>query len=125
MDERGGVRVELVNAWEEGPIVNLYKAGGWWREYMDASRLPELISRSYLFAVAVDSSTGRSVGMGRVISDGIADAYIQDVVVLSEFRRMGVGSMIISALLKGCRSRGITWIGLIAQPEYERPAVRY
>ncbi len=119
MDEKGRIRVELVKAWEEKPIMNLYEAGGWWKEYMDSSRLPELISRSYLFAVAVDGSTGKSVGMGRVISDGIADAYIQDVVVLSEFRRMGVGSKIISALLKGCRSRGITWIGLIAQPGTE------
>lgn len=86
---------------------------------MDPSKLHVLISRSYLFAVAIDISSGESIGMGRVISDGIADAYIQDVVVLPEWRRMGVGCMIVSALLEGCRSRGITWIGLIAQPGTE------
>ncbi len=113
------IKIELVTSWEKEPIVELYRAGGWWREEMDPSRLPELISGSYLFAVATDISTGRSIGMGRVISDGIADAYIQDVVVFPQWRKRGVGKMIISALLEGCRSRGIAWIGVIAQPGTE------
>jgi ribosomal protein S18 acetylase RimI-like enzyme len=71
---------------------------------------------SFLFAVAIDISTGRAVGMGRVISDGAADAYIQDVVVLGEWRDKGAGKMILTALLDECRSRKITWIGLIAEP---------
>lgn len=109
-------RVELVKAWKEEPIVELYQEGGWWKEHMDPSRIGELISQSFLFAMAIDSSTGRSLGMRRVISDGIADAYIQDVVVLAEWRRRGVGRMILSALLEGCMSRGIAWISLISQP---------
>jgi ribosomal protein S18 acetylase RimI-like enzyme len=119
MKKTDQVRVELVAAWDEESIVNLYKEGGWWKEWMDPSKLQVLISGSYLFAVAVDISTGRSVGMGRVISDGIADAYIQDLVVITEWRRKGVGSMIVSALLEGCLSRKITWIGLIAKPGTE------
>jgi GNAT superfamily N-acetyltransferase len=114
------IRIELVNAWEEEPIVELYRAGGWWREEMDPSRLPELIRGSYLFAVAVDISTGRSIGMGRVISDGIADAYIQDMVVLPQWRKKGVGRMLISTLIDSCKSRGISWIGVIAQPGSEK-----
>ncbi len=110
------IRIELVKSWEEDPIVALYRAGGWWSDEMDPSRLPELISGSYLFAVAVDIPTGRSIGMGRVLSDGTADAYIHDVVVLPSWRKRGVGKMIVSVLLEGCKSRGITWIGVIAQP---------
>ncbi|HSD57210.1 MAG TPA: GNAT family N-acetyltransferase [Methanotrichaceae archaeon] len=120
MDCADRIRIELVKSWQEEPIVELYRAGGWWREDMDPSRLPELISGSYLFAVAVDISTGRSIGMGRVISDGIADAYIQDVVVLPQWRKKGVGKMVISALVEGCNSRGISWIGVIAQPGSEK-----
>ncbi len=114
------IRIELVKSWEEEPIVELYRAGGWWRDDMDPSRLPELISGSYLFAVAVDISTGKSVGMGRVMSDGIADAYIHDVVVLPQWRKRGVGKMVVSALMEGCKSRGISWIGVIAQPGTEK-----
>jgi ribosomal protein S18 acetylase RimI-like enzyme len=111
------IRVEIVKSWEEDPIVELYRAGGWWREGMDKNRLGELIRGSFLFAVAIDISTRKSVGMGRVISDGISDAYIQDLVVLPEWRGMGVGRMILSALLDACRSRKISWLALIAEPE--------
>jgi ribosomal protein S18 acetylase RimI-like enzyme len=83
---------------------------------MDKSRIPELIRGSYLFALAVDISTGKPIGMGRVISDGIADAYIQDLMVLPEWRRKNAGEMIVSALMEQCVSSGISWIGLIARP---------
>jgi len=116
MDVSGQIRVELVKSWEEEQIAELYKVGGWWKDYMDPARLGGLISESYLFAVAINISANKSVGMGRVISDGIADAYLQDVVVLPEWRNKGVGKMIVSKLLECCRSRSIGWIGLIAQP---------
>jgi len=80
---------------------------------MDASRINDLIRGSFLFAVAIDISTGRAVGMGRVISEGIADAYIQDLVVLEGWRSWGVGKMILTRLLEECIIRKITWIGLI------------
>ena len=115
MCDKDLIRIELVKAWEEDPIVELYKAGGWWRDYMDKTKIPELIKGSYLFAVAIDNSTGRTIGMGRVISDGIADAYIQDLVVVPDSSNKGVGGMIVSALLKECITSGISWIGLVAQ----------
>jgi GNAT superfamily N-acetyltransferase len=83
---------------------------------MDPEMIPERIRGSYPFAVAVDTTTGRSVGMGRVISDGVGDAYIQDLAVLPRWVNRGVGSAIVSALLYECKSGGIGWIGLIAQP---------
>jgi GNAT superfamily N-acetyltransferase len=112
-------RVDLVRSWQEGQIVDLYRDAGWWKEEMDASRINDLIKGSFLFAVAIDISTGRAVGMGRVISDGIADAYIQDLVVLGEWRSWGVGKMILNRLLEECKFRKITWIGLIAEPGKE------
>jgi aralkylamine N-acetyltransferase len=113
------VNVEIVKSWEEGSIVDLYRAGGWWKDDMDPTRLGELIEGSFLFAVAIDISINKTVGMGRVISDGIADAYIQDLVVLEGWKEMGVGRMILSRLLEECTSHKITWIGLIAEPGTE------
>ena len=86
---------------------------------MDASKINDLIQGSFLFAVAIDISTSRAVGMGRVISDGIADAYIQDLVVQGDWRSWGVGTMILTLLLEECKLRNITWIGLIAEPGSE------
>ena len=110
------IRIELVNFWDVEQIVELYRSEGWWKDFMDKSRIPELIRVSYLFALAIDISTGKPIGMGRVISDGIADAYIQDLVVLPEWRNKNAGRMIVSALIEQCISNGISWIGLIAQP---------
>ncbi|MCX6678689.1 MAG: GNAT family N-acetyltransferase [Methanothrix sp.] len=113
------IRVDLVRSWQEEQIVDLYRAAGWWKEEMDASKINDLIRGSFLFAVAIDISTGRAVGMGRVISDGIADAYIQDMVVQGDKRGWGVGTMILTRLLEECRFRKISWIGLIAEPGKE------
>jgi spermidine synthase len=56
------------------------------------------------------------IGMGRCLSDGVSDAYIQDVVVLDEYRRRGIGREIVSTLARHCKERGLVWIGLVAEP---------
>ncbi|HUW86203.1 MAG TPA: GNAT family N-acetyltransferase [Methanoregula sp.] len=112
--------VQLVYSWDEGEIADLYRASGWWKEEYDPGELYHLIRGSFLFAVAVDKKTGRAVGTGRVISDGVSDGYIQDLVVLPEYRGTGIGTQIVSTLVKKCIERGISWIGLIAEPDTEK-----
>lgn len=70
--------------------------------------------------MAVELPAGRAIGMGRVLSDGVSDGYIQDLVVLPGYRKSGIGRMITSALLAACRAKGLSWIGLIAEPGSER-----
>jgi GNAT superfamily N-acetyltransferase len=114
------IAIQLVQTWDEVDIVNLYRAGGWWKEEYNQRELPRLIRGSFLFVVAVDRKTGHAVGMGRVISDGVSDGYIQDLVVLPEYRKTGIGARIISTLVKICVERGISWIGIIAEPDTEK-----
>ena len=108
-----------VEYWDPGEIEEMYRAAGWWKEEYDSSELPHLVRSSFVFTVAVDATTGKAIGMGRAISDGISDAYLQDLVVLPEYRGLGVGTGIIKALVDTCISRGITWIALIAEPGTE------
>jgi aralkylamine N-acetyltransferase len=114
------IAIQLVHDWDEAEIANLYRAGGWWKEEYDQKELPRLIRGSFLFAVAVDRKTGHAVGMGRVISDGVSDGYIQDLVVLPEYRKTGIGAQIVATLVKKCLEQGISWIGLIAEPDTEK-----
>jgi GNAT superfamily N-acetyltransferase len=114
------IAIQLVHLWDEVEIANLYRAGGWWKDEYDPQELPRLIQGSFLFAVAVNIKTGRAVGMGRVISDGVSDGYIQDLVVLPEYRKTGIGTQIVSTLVKKCVELGISWIGLIAEPDTEK-----
>lgn len=113
------VVIKNVSCWKEEEIVELYSAGGWWKDYMDRTEINRLIQGSLLFALAIDTATGKAVGMGRAISDGVSDAYIQDLVVLENWQKRGVGRMILEWLIEECKSRKITWVGLIAEPGKE------
>ena len=113
------IEIKFVNNWPEDEIVELYKAGGWWKESYESSGVGQLIKGSYAFAVVVDKKTGKTIGMGRIISDGVSDAYIQDLIVLPEFRNRGIGKQLVQLLLKRCKGDGILWIGLIAEPDQD------
>jgi GNAT superfamily N-acetyltransferase len=94
----------------------LYRAASWWKDKYNKSEIPQLIIGSFAFAIAIDQKTGKSIGMGRVLSDGTSDAYIQDVVVLKQYRGQNLGKKIVKTLIDFCISKGIQWIGLIAEP---------
>jgi len=116
MEGEGGVEIREVTAWEPEEIVSLYRSAGWWEEVRDdPAEIPEIIRGSLVFVVAVDRESGRAVGMGRAISDGVSDAYIQDLMVLSEYRGRGIGTAILRRILRACRRHGIGWIALIAE----------
>jgi ribosomal protein S18 acetylase RimI-like enzyme len=57
--------------------------------------------------------------MGRILSDGVSDAYIQDLVVLPEYRKKGVGKQLVKKLVEYCHSKNIRWITLIAEPNQD------
>jgi GNAT superfamily N-acetyltransferase len=115
-NNENNIEIRLVKDWVVEDIVELYKAGGWWLEHYHSSGIPTLVKGSFAFAVAVDNATGKAVGMGRVISDGVSDAYIQDVVVLKKYRGKGIGFKIIQRLLDHCLENNLVWIGLVAEP---------
>lgn len=103
-------------------IITLYQAENWWQGAPDTSMAARIIAGSHLFLTA--RTEDRIVGMGRVISDGVSDAYIQDVTVDKSLRGKGIGGLIIQELCRLLLEQGIDWIGLIAErgshPFYER-----
>lgn len=113
--------IRFVKTWREDDIVKLYTAGNWWKDSYIASDISKLIAGSYVFAVAIpkENKEQKAIGMGRVISDGCSDGYIQDLVVLPEYRGRGVGEQILKSLVNHCKKNGIKWIGLIAEPNTE------
>ncbi|MDI9570987.1 MAG: GNAT family N-acetyltransferase [Pseudomonadota bacterium] len=98
-------------------IFRLYETAGWWAgrtdESMELAR--RIVAGSHCFVLAEEG--GAIVGMGRAISDGFSDAYLQDVSVLPEFRKRGIGARIVRELLLRLRADGLQWVGLIARGE--------
>lgn len=109
----------IVKEADRDQIISLYIQAGWWtnEDDIDTSFVDKIIENTFLFAVAVEDN--KIVGMGRAISDGISDAYIQDVTVHEECRKQGVGSGIIKLLVGTLKEKGIGWIGLISEPGAE------
>lgn len=97
-------------------IIALYRSQGWWKAEDDNQRglLQRLIAGSHVFIIA-EREEG-IIGIGRAISDGVSDAYIQDITVKATFRRQGIGRMILENILKRLTDDGVPWIGLIAEP---------
>lgn len=104
-------------------INSLYRLEGWWGDAPDNLDLvARIVAGSHCFMVVIDGD--EIVGMGRAISDGASDAYIQDVTVKTAYRGRGIGSQVIARLIDRLHSDGLYWIGLIAErnshPFYER-----
>lgn len=119
------IEIKIVNKWPSDQIIDLYKAGGWWKESYDPSGIEPLIKGSFVFAIIFDKQKNIAVGMGRIISDGVSDAYLQDIILLPEYRGKRLGKKLVNFLINHCKSKGITWIALIAEPnqdEFYKPS---
>ncbi len=95
-------------------IAQLYRDQGWWPAAPDhLDIVARIVAGSHCFFVA--EAGVAVVGMGRAISDGVSDAYIQDVTVAPDHRRRGIGTRIVEAILARLTADGLDWIGLIAE----------
>ena len=95
-------------------IIDLYRAASWWSSDTDDEPLLEgIVTGSHCFLTAAKDI--EIIGMGRAISDGVSDAYIQDVTVKAVYRKKGIGTALVKRLVERLESDGLRWIGLIAE----------
>jgi ribosomal protein S18 acetylase RimI-like enzyme len=68
----------------------------------DNGRSPDALRRSFQQSqhVMFARDGDRVVGMARLLSDGVCNAYLVDVWTASAYRRQGVGSAMIARLLE-------------------------
>jgi ribosomal protein S18 acetylase RimI-like enzyme len=116
------IEIKVIASADRQAVKNLYQQAGWWEENDESldgcAWIDTLVSQSFCFVGAF--SGGEMIGMGRALSDGVSDAYIQDVVVFEKFRGRGIGAAIIKKIVFFLKSRRIGWIGLIAEPGTQR-----
>ncbi len=95
-------------------IVELYKDAGWWDNEWDSDFIYDMVAGSCCFMVVIYNN--KIIGMARAVADNCSDAYIQDVVVLNEYQKNGIGGNLIKALISELKKKEIDWIGLIGEP---------
>ncbi len=114
------IEYKVVRKANRDQLIMLYKDAGWWSEENDEADpafVDKIIEGSFCFVIALSGE--QIIGMGRSISDGVSDAYIQDVVVHSSLRGQGIGKGIINTILSFLSDKGLSWIGLISEPGAE------
>lgn len=117
-----------VKSYTEKPIkaaelMRLYSDAGWWKD-----RKEKDIEKILKQEVSVGAWKGDLlIGFARAVSDGKFRAYIEDVVLHTEFQKSGVGTEIVSQLLKELSH--IDVISLFCEedliPFYERNKFKY
>jgi ribosomal protein S18 acetylase RimI-like enzyme len=112
------VEIKVIAEADRDSVKKLYRQAGWWQE---SDQTPDgnawidaLVKGSFCFVGAFAGS--EMIGMGRAVSDGVSDAYIQDVVVMKDLRGHGIGAAIIRKIVAFLQERRIGWIGLVAEP---------
>ena len=98
-------------------IAGFYLSAGWIALGDDTAFLLPALQGSFLVAGAF--ADGELAGTARVLSDGVSDAYIQDVVVAPEYRGQGLGRGLVELLTTELRNRNVDWIGLVGEPGTE------
>ncbi len=97
----------------------LYLENAWIDENASPDFPRNAFAGSFLVAAAF-APGGQLAGVGRSLSDGVSDAYIQDVMTAKSFRRRGVGKLGTCALVEELKRRGVDWIGLVGVPGTEK-----
>ncbi len=101
-------------AHEVSQVLALYSAAGWWDAGDSARPIAEkIVQGSHCFLTV--RYEGDIVGMARAISDGVSDAYVQDVTVLAAHRGKGLAKALVTKIVTRLHEDGIDWIGLIAE----------
>jgi GNAT superfamily N-acetyltransferase len=74
----------------------LVRAVGW-AKYTNLEAAPAALQKTLYSVVAVEGD--RAVGMARVVGDGATAFYVQDVMVLPDHQRQGMGTALMEAVM--------------------------
>ena len=88
-----------------------------WPRAPSDERLVELLRGSHAAVLARDSESGRIVGFVNAISDGVLSAHIPLLEVVPEFQGQGIGSELMSRMLR--KLEQFAMIDLTCDPELE------
>jgi len=75
-------------------ILPLYEAVGWTNYSTNPTMLKNALENS-LFLISARDEEGKLIGFLRAVGDGYSIVYIQDIIVLPEYHRQGIGTQLL------------------------------
>lgn len=84
--------------YDAGEILPLYKSVGWTNYVRSPDMLEKAYRRSLLVLAAYEGES--LAGVIRVVGDGCSIIFVQDVLVLPEYQRRGIGTALVRAVLE-------------------------
>lgn len=85
------------SVYNQEEILNLYDSVGWSNYTSNPSMLKNAYEHSLKILGAYDAD--KLVGIIRVVGDGYSIVYIQDILVLPEYQRNGIGRSLLKKIL--------------------------
>ena len=80
-------------------IFPLYEAVGWTNYTTNPIMLQNALEHS-LFILTARDEEGQLIGFLRAVGDGYSILYIQDIIVLPEYQRQGIGTQLLRQTLE-------------------------
>ena len=80
-------------------IFPLYEAVGWTNYTSNPTMLKNALEHS-LFLISARDEEGKLIGFLRAVGDGYSIVYIQDIIVLPEYQRQGIGTQLLRQTLE-------------------------
>ncbi len=79
------------------------------------NKLPRYLSSLYWYAACLESN--RLIGFVAVMSDGVMDALLTDLMVHPDYRRRGIATRLGQMAIEQVRSAGIKCVNVLFDPE--------
>ena len=93
-----GVVIRDYTAFERSEIMNLYASVGW-TNYTDHPQMLEKAYNNSLCTLGAYTADNSLIGIIRAVGDGASILFIQDIIVLPEFQRRGIGTALLRAII--------------------------
>ena len=78
-------------------VLHLYQAVGWTNYTNQPQMLEQALSHSLVIYLALDGDA--VVGLIRLVGDGFSSVLVQDLIVLPNYQRQGIGSSLMKEAL--------------------------
>ncbi|MBQ7873602.1 MAG: GNAT family N-acetyltransferase [Oscillospiraceae bacterium] len=92
------ITIKEYENYEHGEIMDLYKSVGW----CSYTSRPEMLEHAFEHSLKILGAHDceKLIGIVRAVGDGYSIVFIQDILVLPEYQRKGIGKKLINTMLE-------------------------